>query len=218
MNSEGGDKDGAASVVHRCLDVNSVRHARTIADNARREVPRERSYRGMPNLRLLMRRATLALTPLWAACVSVHIGPVSGRVVDAQSGEGIGGVEIFRTYDTRPIQMMGEVSGHRFTSDWTTSDKGGEFNFPSKWLVEWPIDGPPSFTWVHRDYGWEQDVWPPSDGGRLEIRVKRSLDKVRAMRGTTRPVRGLDDACTAVEGGAAYAHCLQVAYAVDVSQ
>lgn len=170
----------------------------------------------MVSSRLLILSVACILTSSSCGCVGIHIRPVAGRVVDAETGAGISGVEIFRTYGTDPPQVLGEYSGHRFTPDWTRSGPGGEFSFAGKWLLEWTIREPPSFTWIHPEYGWEHDVRPePSARDGNKIVARRDQSRVNHLRETHDPIGGLDDACSRVEGDDAYSHCLAVAYGVE---
>ena len=148
-----------------------------------------------------------------SGCLGVHVGPIEGTVVDAETGRGIAGVEVFRTYQTDPPQVIGEPSGHRFTPDWTTSGEGGRFEFRGRWILDWQVEGEPAFTWVHPDYGWEHDVRAPLDREeRIEIRASRMPERIRHLRETRNPIRGLDEACSRVEGDSAYSHCMSIAY------
>jgi hypothetical protein len=118
-----------------------------------------------------------------SGCLGVHVGRVAGRVVDAETGKGIPGAELFRTYPLTQVQVIGEVGGRSgFTPDWTTSGANGEFEFPSRWVFQTgKIDHSPLIDWIHEDYGWGFVDIEKLDRSRLTIPIDRDAIRVEYL-------------------------------------
>jgi hypothetical protein len=134
--------------------------------------------------RLLIAAAVAALGTCLSGCLGLHVGRVAGRVIDAETGRGVSGVEIFRAYDLRPPQIMGEPSGQSFSPDWTTSGPNGEFELPSRWIFKpWRLDQSSlQLTWIHKDFGWGVERPGIHGVANLLVRVsptQRQLDYLR---------------------------------------
>ena len=108
---------------------------------------------------------------------------MAGRVVDDETGRGVAGAELFRSYGLTPIQIIGEVGGKRdFTADWTTSGPNGEFEFPSRWVLEpGRIDHSPLIDWIHKDYGWNFVHTRKLDKSKIRIRIRPDAEKARFL-------------------------------------
>lgn len=122
-----------------------------------------------------------------------HYAPrVAGRVVDAESGVGIGGVEVFRTVSVvdRFALLTGspvfDIGGEGIS--WATTASDGSFEIPAAPLgvgkLRWKLEHTPTFTWVHRDYGWGLLAVAKADLDRVGIRIERDPEKVEKMANT----------------------------------
>ena len=147
-----------------------------------------------------------------------HQAPrVAGRVVDAQSGEGIEGVEVFRTVVC--IDRLAILTGtatHNFSGEgrsWATTASDGSFEIPPTPLPAGKLRArmkPKAFVrWVHRDYGWGYLSVKKGDLDRVEIRAERDPEKLEKMRNP----RELHDwgPCSFREAEPAH-HCCEIAF------
>jgi hypothetical protein len=119
-----------------------------------------------------------------------HYAPrVAGRVVDAESGVGIEGVEVFRsvTVIDRLAILIGKAT-YDFSGEgrsWATTASDGSFEIPATPLAVGRLRArmePEAFlTWVHREYGWGYLNVRKADFGHVEIRVERDPEKLDFM-------------------------------------
>jgi hypothetical protein len=143
---------------------------------------------------------------------------VAGRLVDAETGEGIGGAEIFRTYDSRDrLAVMGEPSGTGIDGGWTTTDAEGRFEFKSEWrrivggVALNAVDSMPWILWIHRDYGWGSPEIGTKDPDHVEIKVNRDEREIRHLQDWRLPPV-IGSPCSGFGSREAKLRCRLVAY------
>ncbi|HEU4431619.1 MAG TPA: hypothetical protein VFT98_22865, partial [Myxococcota bacterium] len=160
----------------------------------------------MVDRRLLVAVAAFVLSGL-SGCLGLHIGSVSGRLVDSSTGIGVAGAEIFRTYPLTQLQVIGEVGGRSgFTPDWTTSGADGEFEFPDRWVFQTGrVDHSPLVSWIHKDFGWGFVDTEKLEPTNLRIRLSRDERRVAFLRDGTGGF-AYDEPCQTLDGES-YRHC-----------
>ena len=171
----------------------------------------------MADPRLLKTVPILCVVLLLLLGCQLYAPRVAGRVVDAQSGEGIEGVTVFRTvtfYD-RLGGLTGRPVFNSTGSVWATTAADGSFEIPAAPLgVRKPLfrlkGKPPALTWVHPEYGWGDFYEREADLDRMEIRAERDPAKLEQMRGT-RGVYASDNTCSFYEAEPSD-YCCEVAF------
>jgi hypothetical protein len=91
-------------------------------------------------------------------CGPSLLPPVRGRLVSVETGQGISGAMLFRSYSlTNYLAVMGEPAGLNVTLDSAMTDASGHFRFSGRLRWFGPglfADSSAYVQWVHPDWGW----------------------------------------------------------------
>lgn len=155
----------------------------------------------MDRARLLILALLCLASTMSFGCVGTSVGPIAGRVVDARTGQGVPGAEVFRSYGaTNALAFSGEPSGNTYTPDWVASAPDGTFSFPGRWLWLggfYVIDSTPYIEWIHPQYGWgglsKRKI---EDSRRIRLEIDRNEQQVRHLADPRVPSGGVSDPCS----------------------
>jgi hypothetical protein len=141
---------------------------------------------------------------------------LEGRVVDAETGAGLAGAEVFRTYDSRSrLAVMGEPSGDTIEGGWTTTDSQGRFEFKEEFrrliggAVINDLERTPFLLWIHPDYGWGFPELGYNARAPVEMRAKRDSQQISHFGNWKRRGSG---PCTGFASDEALDRCYFIAY------
>jgi hypothetical protein len=108
-------------------------------------------------------------------------------VIDAKTGQGVAGAEVFRSYGaTDALAFFGEPGSRNQTPDWVTTGPDGGFSFRGRWLWWgglYVLDSTPYIEWVHPEYGFggfsKRKI---EDYQRIIIKIERDERHIQHMR------------------------------------